>query len=194
MSNANTEFIPLERALQKIGRKGESLDVIWERLRTRLKTGTVRSKSAVQTLVDWTYGQPETITDADLQPEYWVGASTIVMVDANGGVVTLTFPADEAGGPFDMNLHGLRIAEADISDLFKPKESGGRPPSNTWPAFAEEMAFYFVKEGAPDLGTPLARVIGAIFDAMAERGKDTPSEQTARPVVEAIIERIRNME
>ncbi len=72
--------------------------------------------------------------------------------------------------------------------------SGGRPPANWWPDFAEELAYYIFDRGIPEGQghDGQSEIMNVVFERMTGSGKLEPTRATVQPVINAVLRRIRS--
>jgi hypothetical protein len=110
-------------------------------------------------------------------------------------------PIDAFGKPEPfcriVELEGLEFAVEDFGDLFQQpapanSNNGGRPAARWWESFAVELAVYVHENGAPDRGRgDQAEFTDAILERVSVSSNQHPGRETIRPVIVAVIERIR---
>lgn len=188
-------WLPVKDVLKRIAQPRENPQDVWARLVERLKSGTVRTRVTIwqERELD---ADPETRRDYEFPGGVWAQISHHELKDEASGLVELRGAHPDDNSPITIGLHGTAIFAPDIADWVdspvSPSGTGaGRPPSKWWPVFAEELAIFIHDEGYDDT-TPAARVTSAILDRMAERGCDTPDPRTVKPVVRAVLERLRS--
>lgn len=73
------------------------------------------------------------------------------------------------------------------------RRRGGRPLSAAWPQWVAELAAYLHEHGFPNGSGSQGQeaVITAIADGLASKGLPCPSRSTVQPIVQAVLNRLR---
>ena len=190
-----SEWLTLSDALHRISPPSSEAEA-WDRLLVRMKTGVVGSVAKVieETVLD---DQPDISEDVPVSRSTWTHMSGFTLIDVSGGVVTAHGNLPDGGPPLTITMHGLELNEKHIADLLGPplatptKRGPGRPHGPFWPIVAEELAVLVHEEGVPDHSVPIAQVVNQLLDRIAVRGLTPPSFGTIRPVVDAVLARLR---
>lgn len=104
------------------------------------------------------------------------------------------------GNAFEVRIDATAFPTLELACLQENQQSAasnsgkGRKPANWWPDFAEELAFWCLRNDPPDgSGTEgQSEIIKAVLDRMAKRGVEVPGRETVRPVINAVLKRFRS--
>ncbi|WP_260597523.1 hypothetical protein [Sphingomonas endolithica] len=195
VTKSSDSWISLPTAISLARRPEESDEIAWRRLVDRLSVGGIRSKAGAY--VEREEGhQVCSLKGVEVKTAIWANLRWEFPLDLVMGRVRGIGSIADDNRPFEVELNGMQLWREDLADLKSgASRGGGRPHGDFWPDLTEELVVYFYERGPPADSTPVGRICEEILVLLEARGARAPgSPQPLRPVVQAIVERLRECE